>query len=381
MSGAAAPGAVPAVQIAGVSRTFTSREGTVRALDGLTFAVQSGEIAVLLGPSGCGKTTLLRSIAGLEVPDEGEIAINGRSVFSSGRHFSLAPEARGVSMVFQSYALWPHMSIADNVAYPLHSRKVPRREITERVELALETVGCAPLAGRFPHQLSGGQAQRVALARAIVAHQGVILFDEPLSNVDAKVRERLRIELLALQRKLGFAAVYVTHDQTEAMIMATRIAVMERGRIVQVGSPGEIYEHPQTHYVADFVGAANFLPGEVTGEAAGLTRVRTEIGLAQVPTRETSLRSGDKVEVFFRPEHARIAITPDGGVNSWRCTVEASLFLGPNREYVLSCNGHRLLAWTTSPVVGAESQEVWLSVEPTRIGLLSEPGVGSRAPT
>ena len=214
--------AAPTVEVRGLSRTFRSHRAAVVAVDNLSLEVRQGEMLVLLGPSGCGKTTLLRSIAGLETPDSGEIAVNGRLVYSSSKRVLVPPERRGASMVFQSYALWPHMTVGDNVAYALRSQRVEKSEIAGRTASALDTVGCLPFKERFPHQLSGGQQQRVALARAIASHHGVILFDEPLSNVDAKVRERLRIELLELQRRIGFSAVYVTHDQTEAMVIASR---------------------------------------------------------------------------------------------------------------------------------------------------------------
>lgn len=365
--------AIPVVSIRGVSKTFKSSHGAVRALDGLSLDVAPGEFVVLLGPSGCGKSTLLRSIAGLETPDDGDIVIMGRPVFSGARKLSLAPEARGTSMVFQSYALWPHMSIYDNVAYPLRTQKIPERDSRPRVEAALSTVGCAHLSRRYPHQISGGQQQRASLARAIIAHRGLILFDEPLSNVDAKVRERLRLELLALQQELGFAAVYVTHDQTEAMVIATRIAVMDSGRIVQLGTPTEIYNEPTTHYVADFIGAANFLKGTVAEARAEEVFVRTDVGVARALRRGSTYRTGDRVEIFFRPEHLRIESAGTEGPNSWRASLQASLYLGPNYEYVLRAADSTLLAWTPRPLDVADSREVWLTVRDESIRLLADP--------
>ncbi len=370
MSAPAPGGNVPAVSVRNVRKVFRSQGSTVAALDDLSIDVFPGELVVLLGPSGCGKTTLLRSIAGLEIPDSGEITINQSVVFSSTPKRMVLPEARNVSMVFQSYALWPHFSVFDNVAYPLRARGVPNGEVAGQVEQALETVSCLHLKDRYPHQLSGGQQQRIALARAIVARQGVILFDEPLSNVDAKVRERLRIELVLLQRKLGFAAVYVTHDQTEAMIVGDRVAVLDRGRIVQIGTPAQIYDEPVTHYVADFIGAANFVPGTVKGpEGSGLV-VETAIGLARCPVPAWPCSSGQKVEVFFRPEHCHIAATLDGDVNRWRCSVDAKVNMGPNREYILHAGGHRLLAWTTSSASALDVPELDLHVPAAKIRLL-----------
>lgn len=370
---APAPGAnAPAVSVRNVRKIFRSQGSTVAALDDLSIDVFPGELVVLLGPSGCGKTTLLRSIAGLEIPDAGEIAINGNVVFSSAPKRMVLPEARNVSMVFQSYALWPHFSVFNNVAYPLRARGAPRDEVAGQVETALETVSCLHLKDRYPHQLSGGQQQRIALARAIVARQGVILFDEPLSNVDAKVRERLRIELVLLQRKLGFAAVYVTHDQTEAMIVGDRIAVLERGRIVQIGSPTEIYEQPASHYVADFIGAANFVPGTVKGEDGETLVVETAIGMARCQRPSWRCVRGDAVEIFFRPEHCHIAASLDGDINRWRCSVEAKVNMGPNREYILHAGGHRLLAWTTSSAAAIDAAEVDLHVPVSNVRLLPD---------
>jgi iron(III) transport system ATP-binding protein len=360
-----------AVEVMEVSKSFKSRgSAQVPALDGLTLRVEPGEIVVLLGPSGCGKTTLLRSIAGLETPDHGEIRINGRTVYSAATRTSVRPENRGTSMVFQSYALWPHMSVRQNVGYPLQTRRTAKSEITERVASALETVGCGHLGDRYPHQLSGGQQQRVALARAIVAHHGVILFDEPLSNVDAKVRERLRIELVALQRRLGFAAIYVTHDQTEAMILGTRIAVMDRGRIAQVGTPKEIYDQPANHYVADFIGTANFLPGVVTSQKLGQLLVETDIGVARVPCSHSRFKRGDRVEVYFRPEHCQLGHGAAPNTNAWHCSIEARLYLGPVHEFVVSSRGKRLLVSMPHAPGGIEATDVWLHVDPAHVRVL-----------
>ncbi len=360
----------PAVSVRNVRKVFRSQGGTVAALDDLSIDVYPGELVVLLGPSGCGKTTLLRSIAGLETPDAGEISINSVVVFSSATRQMVLPEARNVSMVFQSYALWPHFSVFNNVAYPLRARGVPKGQIAGQVEQALDTVSCLHLKDRYPHQLSGGQQQRIALARAIVARQGVILFDEPLSNVDAKVRERLRIELVLLQRKLGFAAVYVTHDQTEAMIVGDRIAVLDRGRIVQIGTPTQIYNEPATRYVADFIGTSNFLPGTVGAQDGDELLVQTSIGLARCPAPAWPCSPGQKVEVFFRPEHCEIAASLTAQVNCWRCSVETKVNMGPNREYILRAGEHRLLAWTTSSVAAIDEPELDLHVPAAKVRLL-----------
>ncbi|MDE3078339.1 MAG: ABC transporter ATP-binding protein, partial [Chloroflexota bacterium] len=234
------------VAVRNLTKVYHTRRGPVLALDNVSLEIAAGEILVLLGPSGCGKTTLLRCIAGLERPDSGELYVQGRPVFSSSTHVWLPPERRQLSMVFQSYALWPHMTVFENVAYPLRNVKVPAAEVRERTEAVLGVVGLGAYAPAYPGQLSGGQQQRVALARAIVANEGVVLFDEPLSNLDAKVRERLRVDLLALQRDIGFSALYVTHDQTEATALGDRIAVMSTGRMAQSGTPVEIYDRPSS---------------------------------------------------------------------------------------------------------------------------------------
>mgnify|MGYP000545347899 CR=1 FL=1 len=233
--------------------------GEVVAVDHISLDVGDGEFVTLLGPSGCGKTTTLRCIAGLETPTSGEIYLGDRLVSSPAKNVHVPPEKRNMGMVFQSYAVWPHMTVFDNVAYPLKLKKMPKDEIKERVRRILELVKLSGLEQRYPHQLSGGQQQRVALARALVMEPEVLLLDEPLSNLDAKLREEMRFELKDLQRKLGVTIVYVTHDQAEAMAMSDRIAVMNRGKIRQVGTPVEIYRRPADSFVAGFIGLANFL--------------------------------------------------------------------------------------------------------------------------
>src|SRR5690606_21791699 len=260
-------GAEAVVAITGLHKRFRRGDGSVvRAIDDVTLSVGRGELVVLLGPSGCGKTTLLRSIAGLEQPDSGEITVSGTTQYSSERGLDVPPERRNISMIFQSYALWPHMTVFDNVAYPLQSRRSRRPakdELRRRVREALTLVGVPELERQYHSQMSGGQQQRVALARALVSNDEVVLFDEPLSNVDAKVREQLRLELLAMQRSLGFSAVCGTHDQAAAMELAHRIAVIDTGRVAQIGTPQEIYLRPATRYVANFIGASNEVVGRV----------------------------------------------------------------------------------------------------------------------
>jgi iron(III) transport system ATP-binding protein len=242
--------------------------GEVRAVDDVSFSVGRGELVTLLGPSGCGKTTTLRSVAGLEDPTGGAIVLNGQTVYSATARKNLPAEKRGVSMVFQSYAIWPHMSVFENVAYGLRVRRMASAEISENVFRVLDLVQMRDYADRPASKLSGGQQQRVAVARAIAFSPEVLLFDEPLSNLDAKLRVTMRVELRELQKRLGITALYVTHDQEEALAISDRVIVMNAGRIEQIGTPEEIYRHPRTLFVADFVGNSNVIHGEAQGAPA-----------------------------------------------------------------------------------------------------------------
>ena len=282
----------PAVRVENLVKRYRRRDGeTVKAVDGISLTVHEGELVVLLGPSGCGKTTLLRCVAGLEQPDSGHVSVHGRTLFADGGRVSVPVEKRQLSMVFQSYALWPHMTVFDNVAFPLRNRRTPRAEIQRRVKRALEKVGVGDLVSSYPSQISGGQQQRVALARALVPNDGLILFDEPLSNVDARVRDELRFELLEMQREIGFSALYVTHDQSEAMAMADRIAVLGGGRIRQLAPPAEVYRRPASRYVANFVGTANEIPGRVAAVGLdGTMTVDTAVGKIQATAAPRSRR-------------------------------------------------------------------------------------------
>ena len=276
--------------------------------------IRDGEFVTLLGPSGCGKTTILRMIAGFEKPTSGEIWFDDRLI-CGGKTF-VPPEKRGIGMVFQSYAVWPHMTVFDNVAYPLTIRKSPREEVRTRVEKALGLMHLERYADRLPSQLSGGQQQRVALARALVAEPRLLLLDEPLSNLDAKLRESMRFEIKRLQKTLGITVIYVTHDQTEAMAMSDRIFVLNRGGVQQTGTPEEIYSAPVNPFVADFLGKVDFFPGE-----AGAGRiVLPEMGGQEIPYAGD--RTG-RVYVAVRPEN--ILISDDGELSG---TLEAQYYLG-----------------------------------------------------
>jgi iron(III) transport system ATP-binding protein len=322
----------PVVRLRGVSKRFRRGDGTVAtAIDDVSFDVAPGEFVILLGPSGCGKTTLLRTIAGLERADAGDIEVRGRTVFSAERRIDLSPDKRDLSMIFQSYALWPHMTAFDNVAYPLRSRgRLTKEEIRDKAQKALDLVGVSELRGQYPNQMSGGQQQRIALARALVGGGDLVLFDEPLSNVDAKVRETLRRELLEMQRELGFAAIYVTHDQHEAMELAHRVAVMGAGKVQQFGTPSDVYLRPTSRYVANFVGTSNEIPGTVTSTDDDGITIDTVIGPI-TGTAAVDLEPGSRAVASFRPENATLA----AGGPGWAGEIERILFLGAHTERVV----------------------------------------------
>jgi iron(III) transport system ATP-binding protein len=329
------------------------RTGRVHAVDGITFDVEEGELFTLLGPSGCGKTTTLRCVAGLETPDSGEIEVDGRTLYSSQRRVRVPANERGLGMVFQSYAIWPHMNVFRNVAFPLQvlprRRRLARREIQARVARALEIVKLGELARRQATDLSGGQQQRLALARALVLEPPLLLLDEPLSNLDAKLREEMRFELKRLQRDLGITGVYVTHDQTEALAMSSRVAVMRAGRIEQIGKPREIYEAPKSRFVADFIGTSNFIEGVVKSRENGVYFVRTPVGELRARS-DADFPVGAQVVVSTRPEHVGLDVaSANGGVpNRWRGRVAARAFLGESVDHVIAVGDRELRARSNS---------------------------------
>ncbi|MDR7554780.1 MAG: ABC transporter ATP-binding protein [Armatimonadota bacterium] len=309
------------VELRGLSKRFRDHAAVVN----LSLHVRRGEFFTLLGPSGCGKTTTLRMIAGLVDPDAGEILFDGRPVTRT------PPWRRNIGMVFQHYALWPHMTVFENVAFGLIERGVPRREVVRRVEDALALVGLAGAGARLPSQLSGGQQQRVALARAVVVRPALLLLDEPLSNLDARLRVQMRAELVRLQRQLGITTIYVTHDQEEALMLSSRIAVMSQGRLVQLGTPQDVYERPADPFVADFLGGANFLPG-VVREAGGETVVVDLEGLGRLraaAARNPGVTAGARVVVCLRPEALTLASPAAAGTdNTLAGTLRLRTYLG-----------------------------------------------------
>lgn len=327
--------------------------GAEPALDGVSFEVLEGEFLTLLGPSGCGKTTTLMSIAGFQRPDSGTITVGGRTFNDTSTGVQLAAEERNLGMVFQSYAIWPHMTVARNVGFPLRVRHESKREIRERVTQTLDLVEMGDYAARYPHELSGGQQQRVALARALVHRPSVLLLDEPFSNLDAKLRERARIWLKGLQRELGITTVFVTHDQDEALSMSDRILVMNRGRILQAGSPEQVYQRPATRFVAEFLGRCNVLTAEVIS-----TGVQTQlvIDAPRLPltSADPTSRTGEHVELVIRPEAIRLhEFDPDHGVgddpsrNELVATIRTRSFLGDRYIYELDVDGLALVASAT----------------------------------
>ncbi len=348
------------LEVSNLVKTFPPSRGEkaerIAAVQGISFDVQDGELFTLLGPSGCGKTTTLRSIAGLETPDAGEIVLDGRTLYSSERRVRVPANERGLGMVFQSYAIWPHMNVFTNVAFPLQvlprSRRPSRRELRERVERVLSVVQLDHLASRRATDLSGGQQQRLALARALVLEPPLLLLDEPLSNLDAKLRETMRFELKRLQRELGITGVYVTHDQVEALAMSNRVAVMREGLIEQVGRPREIYERPRSRFVADFIGTSNFVEGTVETREGDAYLVTTPDGRLRVPS-ELELGVGQQVVVSVRPEHMTLetAVSVNGSEpNLWRGRVEARAFLGESVDHVVSV-GSREIRVRCNPAV------------------------------
>jgi iron(III) transport system ATP-binding protein len=312
------------------------------AIDGVSFAVPAGEIVVLLGPSGCGKTTTLRCVAGLEHPTDGEISIAGRVVSSPARGILLPPRLRDLGMVFQSYAVWPHMTVRQNVIYPLKHRKFARREAGRKVDEVLELVGLSEYADRPVVALSGGQMQRVALARSIVYRPQLLLLDEPLSNLDAKLRLRLRDDLRAILKQTGMTALYVTHDQAEAVVLGDRIGVMRDGKLLQIGTPDQIYNRPADLFVANFTGATNELTGTLVGRSGEFGLVDFGDGRQGQAALLQKLDLGEKVRIAVRPEN--IGIGRQEGANIFPAVVLDRRYQGTQTVYDIDLFGRRLEA-------------------------------------
>lgn len=353
------------LEIQNLTKTFVAKHGTigkstksessansaVRAIDDVSLHIREGEMFTLLGPSGCGKTTTLRSVAGLETPDTGRITLDGRTLFDrgSGKTTNIAANHRGLGMVFQSYAIWPHLTVFENAAFPLRvlprSKRPDRKTIETTVMRVLTAMELDPYAGRNATKLSGGQQQRLALARALAIQPPLLLLDEPLSNLDAILRESLRSELKRLQRELGITSVYVTHDQTEALALSSRIAVMSKGRVEQVGTPREIYATPANRFVAEFIGTANFVTGNVQSVTESTLTLSTSFGVIEADVNNTNLfRPGDEATIAIRPESIDLI---EGepltrSANSVAGKVVQRSYLGDAIDHIIDVGGHEL---------------------------------------
>jgi iron(III) transport system ATP-binding protein len=344
----------------------------VVAINHIQLEVNKGEMLTLLGPSGCGKTTTLRCIAGLEKPDEGDIVIDGKPMLSKG---FVQPSKRGIGMVFQNYAVWPHMKVYSNIVYGLKLQRLSRQTIKEKAQKVLELVGLDGLEDRYPAQLSGGQQQRVALARALVGNPKVLLLDEPLSNLDAKLREELRFEIKSLVRRMGITSVYVTHDQAEAMVISDRVAVMESGNVVQIAPPEEIYEKPANRFVADFIGTMNFMSGEVVemGTRSNEVYVRTEFSqkMLCMMLDSKAVKPGDKVYASIRPEDVQIFTEPsDSGQNLFKGTIVNKAYLGNFLYFFVRVENTMIRVQVPHYLPQEEGHELYLFLNPQKCMLL-----------
>jgi len=353
-------------------RSLFKRFRKVVAVDHIQLEVQQGEMLTLLGPSGCGKTTTLRCIAGLERPEGGDIVIDGKSMVSDG---FVPPSKRGIGMVFQNYAVWPHMKVFNNIVYGLKLQGVSKDQIRERAEQVLDLVGLKGLEQRYPAQLSGGQQQRVALARALVRNPKVLLLDEPLSNLDAKLREKMRFEIKSLVRRMGITSVYVTHDQAEAMVISDRIAVMNSGHVAQVGTPEQIYEKPATKFVADFIGTMNFIPAKVVQIAKQTRSITVQTAFNQQllcqGSEATEIVEGQNVFASIRPEDVRVyAEAPEARPNLFKGSIAHKAYLGNFLFFFVEVADTLIRVQVAHHLPHQEGQEIYLSLSPEKCMVL-----------
>ncbi|MGB6818941.1 MAG: ABC transporter ATP-binding protein [Pseudolabrys sp.] len=345
-------------------RNLTKRYGDVAVVDDISLTIEHGHLVCLLGPSGCGKTTTLRLIAGFVEPSKGEIRV-GDKLVSSPAH-SLPPEKRNMSMIFQSYALWPHMTVAENIVYGLKLRKMDRASIGKKLDAILATTRLAPLAQRYPGELSGGQQQRVALARALIVEPETLLLDEPLSNLDANLREEMRFEVRRLHDAYRYTTIYVTHDQSEAMTTADLIAVMNVGKIEQAGSPEDIYDRPRSEFVARFIGSSNVIKGK------GIDAARIDFAGTPLRCVGEQIKSGTSIPVSIRPHDIAISAAQRQGENVVSATVVRQVFLGGSRDYMVEAkDGTQLRILTAAGENIPQGSTVWLTLPPERCRALS----------
>jgi iron(III) transport system ATP-binding protein len=353
-----------------IQQLFKSYRKTI-AVNHIDLAIAKGEMLTLLGPSGCGKTTTLRCIAGLERPESGDIVIDGQPLLSKG---FVPSSQRGIGMVFQNYAVWPHMRIFSNVAYGLKLQKLPRAEIRSRTMEVLEMVGLGGLEERYPSQLSGGQQQRVALARALVRNPKVLLLDEPLSNLDAKLREKMRFEIKSLTQRMGITSVYVTHDQAEAMVISDRIAVMQSGSIVQIDTPQQIYAEPANSFVADFIGTMNFIPAQLTNDSpqGGLAEVSTPFApklLCQPSGKK--IDTGTRIFASIRPEDVEVfSQAPPDKTNVFKGTIAHRAYLGNFLYFFITLNDEMVRVQVPHHLPQQEGQALYLYLNPQKCKIL-----------
>ena len=362
------------LKVQGLFNSYVVEGGVVPAVRGIDFTVETGEFFTLLGPSGCGKTTTLRCIAGLEDPDEGLITLGDEVLFSSTDRLFVPVHKRNISMVFQSYAIWPHMSVYDNVEFPVKVKRLPDRK--ERVLRALELVGLDGYENRSATELSGGQQQRVAIARAITLDVGLLLFDEPLSNLDSKLRLHMRYELRQLQQKLGITSIYVTHDQEEAMVLSDRVAVMKDGLIVEIGAPQDIYLSPEKLFTAQFVGQSNLFDGKIVSTNGVRADVKTPMGVVTIESAEQ--KDFDEGVLLIRPEHVPMAWNkedlPNTEINIFEGNIVAESFSGKLVDYTIRV-GDQLMD-IQMPLHGSHRNEteVFIHLPPSRCVMLRNEG-------
>ena len=365
------------IEIKELTKTYPGSQ--VPAVDGINVTVPNGSLVTLLGPSGCGKTTTLRSIAGLEKPDSGSITIGDRLVFSSDKRVNVRTNRRDIGMVFQSYAIWPHMTVFENVAYPLKRGRVSRSEVRERVMRVLAMVGLEEYAPRRAPNLSGGQQQRVALARALVGEPEVLLLDEPLSNLDAQLRESMRQEIREIQQRLGITALYVTHDQSEALAISDYVAVMSGGHVVDLGTPQRIYVAPASRFVAEFMGLANILP--VTDVTAGADGATGTSPLGPISFRQVEHIRDGKVTLLVRLEDVELqASSADQATNAWPGKVVSALFLGSTWDCIIDVNGFRLRCSVPRSVQVHSGDNVTVAIRPDNCVPLPDGDADHRPP-